>query len=76
MSRRSVDAWVGVCVMAATLLLENYTGYWTGKYCYIRDINSIYPRGKRESSGGYYVESIQMEREQMETDSMKTIGDT
>ena len=33
-SRSSVDAWVGVCVMAATLLLENYTGYWTGKYCY------------------------------------------
>ena len=33
-SRRSVDAWVGVCVMAARLLLENYTGYWTGKYCY------------------------------------------
>ena len=75
MSRRSVDTWVGVCVMAATLLLENYTGYWTGKYCYIRDINSIYPRGKRESSWDY-VECFQIEREQMETDSMETIGDT
>ena len=74
-SRRSVDAWVGVCVMAARLLLENYTGYWTGKYCYIRDINSIYPRGKRESSWDY-VECFQIERKQMETDSMKTIGDT